>query len=788
MGGESDIAHKASNRLLSDFSGVTGADGRKGPRVNLSGRRSMTGAGGGKRPLVAENRYAAAAKAPPKAPPPSGPAKKAAKKPTPPKRQHGLLMRIFLFFWRIIWAVLWRVTAVAGLIYGCILLYFYAQLPPLTEVLDGRSRGSVTMLDRDNQVFAWRGETFGGQITAANISRHLHNAVIVTEDKRFYWHLGVSPRGIASAIRINLAEGRGAFQGNGGSTITQQVAKLLCLGVAYDPAQWKSEAEYERDCRSGGVWRKVKEVPYAMAMELKYSKEDILTIYLNRAYLGAGARGFEAAAQRYFGISAANVSPAQAAMLAGLLQAPSALAPTGNLGRSQDRANVVVGLMEEQGYLTKAEADEARANPARPTEAAKQASGGFFADWVMETTPDYLARDTTEDVIIETTLDQKMQAQSEEALKWVFENKVKEGSTAQAAIVVMDADGAVRAMVGGRAIPQAGDFNRATQALRQTGSAFKPFIYAVAMDMGYSPLDYVDDSPYTINVPGSGPYTPKNYDGKFKGMITLADALAESRNIPAVKIQELVGREKVRLIAGQFGVAQNLAEGPALALGASESTLIDLTGAYAGILNGGFEVTPYGMRALKLQGESETLIEQSGGLGERLISETAAHAVNYMMAQVIERGTGTRARLPDRQAAGKTGTTNSARDAWFIGFTADYVVGVWMGYDDNKPLSGVTGGGLPAEIWREVMVRININHPPRPLPQEVPPSQFTNPGATSEGAVRAEDVPWFDSSDAPVYEGGASSGNVAPPPAGTRLGPVPNDDLADQILRELLGN
>ncbi len=442
------------------------------------------------------------------------------------------------------------------------------------------------------------------------------------------------------------------------------------------------------------MWRKLKEVPFSMAMELKYSKEDILTIYFNRAYLGAGARGFEAAAQRYFGKSAANVTAAEAAMLAGLLKAPSTYAPTGNMDRARDRAAVVIGLMEEQGYLTKAEADEARANPAELSEAAKQKSGGFFADWVMETTPDYLARDTTEDVIIETTLDQRIQAQSEEALKWVFDNKVKEGSKAQAAIVVMSADGAVRAMVGGRDLPQAGDFNRATQALRQTGSAFKPFIYAVAMDLGYSPLDYVDDSPWSIYVPGSGDYAPKNYDGKFKGMITLTQALAESRNIPAVKIQELVGRDLVKTVATQFGIAQNLADGPALALGASESTLIEMTGAYAGILNGGSAVVPYGLVALKLKGEDEPLFGQGGGMGERVISEKAAHALIYMMTKVIEEGTGTRARLEGFEVAGKTGTTNLGRDAWFVGFTADYVVGVWMGYDDNKPLTGSPAAGF----------------------------------------------------------------------------------------------
>ncbi len=727
---------------------------------------------GGKGPLVADRRYArGATTAQParKAVPPKPP-----RKPQRPRRRHGLIVGTILFFWRMIWSVLWRVTAVGALILGAIVMYFYAQLPPLTDLLDGRARGSVTMLDRSGEVFAWRGETFGGQITADTVSKYLHDAVVATEDKRFYWHMGISPRGIASAIRINLAEGRGAFEGNGGSTITQQVAKLLCLGVQWDPAVWKTEADYEKDCRSGGMWRKLKEVPFSMAMELKYSKEDILTIYFNRAYLGAGARGFEAASQRYFGKSAANVDPAEAAMLAGLLKAPSTYAPTGNMQRARDRAAVVIGLMEEQGYLTKAEADEARTNPAQLSKNARQKMGGFFADWVMETTPDYLARDTTEDVIIETTLDQHIQTQAEEALAWVFENKVKAGSKAQAAIVVMSADGAVRAMVGGRDLPQAGDFNRATQALRQTGSAFKPFIYAVAMDLGYSPLDYVDDSPWSINVPGSGLYEPKNYDGKFKGMITLTQALAESRNIPAVKIQELVGRDLVKTVATQFGVAQNLADGPALALGASESTLIEMTGAYAGILNGGSAVVPYGLVALRLQHENEPLFGQGGGIGERVIREEAAHALIYMMTQVVETGTGTRARLDGREVAGKTGTTNSARDAWFVGFTADYVVGVWLGYDDNTPLTGVTGGGLPAEIWHEVMARVSEGTEAKPLPKAIPPSTFSPPPEAYTGPynpndfVQPEDVPYFDGSN-PNQPG------------------MTEDDLAEQILNEVLG-
>ena len=763
----------------------------------------------GRGPLVADRRYTSSRGAgqggsgggPRKpAPPKSTNAPRKRSRTPRPRRQHGLVIGLILTVWRVLWGIAWRATAIGALLYGGVVWYFYAQLPEVADLIDGRARGSVTMLDRDGEVFAWRGETFGGMVTADSVSPWLHDAVVATEDKRFYWHFGISPRGIASAIRINLAEGRGAFEGNGGSTITQQTAKLLCLGVKWDPKQWKSEAEYEKDCRKGGMWRKIKEVPFAMAMEAKYSKEDILTIYFNRAYLGAGARGFEAAAQRYFGKSAKDVSVAEAAMLAGLLKAPSTYAPTASMERARTRAAVVIGLMEEQGYLTKAQADDARANPAVLSKAAKQKAGGYFADWVMETTPDYLARDTTEDVVIETTLDQDLQKKAEEALAWVFENKVKDGSKAQAAIVVMSADGAVRAMVGGRNLPNAGDFNRATQALRQTGSTFKPFIYAVAMDLGYSPMDYVEDTPMCIYTAGSGDWCPQNYDKKFKGRITLTQALAESRNIPAVRVSEAVGRDLVKQVATDFGLAQNFANGPALALGVSESTLIDMTGAFAGILNGGSSVTPYGLNALKLKGMDEPLFGAGGGIGERVISEKAAHALTYMMTEVLNSGTGGRARLKDREAAGKTGTTQSARDAWFVGFTADYVVGVWMGYDDNKPLTGVTGGGLPAEIWHEVMVRINEGLPAKPLIKEIPDSTYAPIGTgTGEGAVAAEDVPYFDDPNAPTYDevyidpatGEAIPVYDGPPPAGAvPEGPVreaPRGDVVEQLLDGILG-
>ncbi len=681
--------------------------------------KSMSGNGKKRPPLVADKRYpsktTAARKPTAKKPAP----KTTAERQTPKKGNRWLRMSASVISWvfRLTWRLAWRSAAILAIILAVAVLYFAATLPPVADLLDARAKGSVTLLDRDGAVYAWRGEQFGGQIAADTVSLYLKNAVIATEDKRFYRHLGLSPRGIASAVRINLREGRGPLSGNGGSTITQQSAKLLCLGVPFDPTTGVSEADYEADCREGSIWRKVKEAVYAMALEVRYSKDDILTIYLNRAYLGAGSRGFEAASQRYFGISAAQVGPAESAMLAGLLTAPSRFAPTANLQRSQDRAAVIVNLMRDQGYLTKAQALDAHLNPAELSQAAEARAGGYFADWVMDSGPLFLTRETTEDVVIRTTFDQRIQNAAEEALQLVFDNLVREGSEAQVAIVVMSADGAVRAMVGGRKFRGiSGQFNRAIQAKRQTGSSFKPFVYATALDLGYTYADTVLDEPITIDIPGSGPWTPRNYRNEFLGPVTLTDAFKYSLNIPAVRVSEDVGRDNVRTVAQGFGIQSDLALGPALALGASESTLLEMTGAYAGILNGGSSVTPYGLIELRLQGDKSPLMGQDGGIGERVITQSAAEQLIYMMNQVMNGGTGSRARLPDREAAAKTGTTQAARDAWFLGFTADYVAGVWMGYDDNTPLTGVTGGGLPAEIWRETMVRVHEGLPARPLP------------------------------------------------------------------------
>ncbi len=702
--------------------------------------QSMSGSGNRRPPLVAEKRYSKTTKAK-KKPAPKKAAKPATRrKTTRAKAQpRGFLWYFFLpFRWlfRLIWAFTWRIGAVVAMIVAGFSLYFASTLPPAEDLIDGRARGSVTMTDFTGDVFAWRGDQFGGMITTDTVSPHLHNAVVATEDKRFYRHFGLSPRGIASAVRINLREGRGPLSGHGGSTITQQTAKLLCLGVPFDPATWDSEAAYEADCRRTTLWRKMREAVFAIGMEIKYSKADILTIYLNRSYLGAGARGFEAASQRYFGISAAEVNPAQAAMLAGLLTAPSANAPTRNLERAQNRAAVVIGLMEEQGYLSEGQALEALVNPATLSEAARASSGGFFADWVMESGPEFFTRNTTEDVIIRTTLDPRIQAAAEEALITVFERDVREGSEAQAAIVVMSADGAVRAMVGGRNISATGAFNRATQALRQTGSAFKPFIYAAALDLGMSPYAMIDDRRTCWTRRGSPEWCPENYDNEFVGPISMVDALATSRNIPAILVSEEVGRGLVSAVASGFGIDREFAAGPALALGVTESTLLEMTGAFAGILNGGSRVVPYGLTDLRFMGDDTSLMDSSSvGIGERVIREDAARQLTWMMTKTIEEGTGQRARINGWDIAGKTGTTQGSRDAWFIGFTGDYVTGVWMGYDDNRRLTGVTGGGLPATIWRETMERVLAGQTPTPLPMMIPQRPLETDLLQSEGGV-----------------------------------------------------
>ncbi|MGB0927627.1 MAG: transglycosylase domain-containing protein [Pikeienuella sp.] len=620
---------------------------------------------------------------------PKGEQKAATKKP---RRQTWLDRAVRAIFWWFVRMGL-RIAFFVGLVIGCSTAFYYITLPPVGELFDGREKGSVTLLDRRGDVFAWRGDQYGGDLRAGDASPHLVKAITAAEDRRFYSHFGLDPRGLARAMVANVRAGRFI---QGGSTLTQQVAKNVFLTS-------------ERT-----IQRKLKEIPVALALEWKYSKDEILSIYLNRVYLGAGTTGFEAAAQRYFGKSARVVNLSEAAMLAGLLKAPSRFAPTTNIGRSQGRASVIINAMRETGVISKADAARALANPAQLSREAAARTGAHFADWVMEEGPTYLTAATGEDVVISTTFDPRIQAAAESALAHVFDTKVRKGSPAEAAIVVMNHQGAVRAIVGGRD-PRAETFNRATQALRQTGSAFKPIVYAAAMERGFGPFDTIVDEPLTMKIHGKT-WSPRNYNGRYQGPMTLADALTNSVNTVAVRLSERTGRKRVQALAVDLGLTTPIADGPAVALGVSEATLLEMTSVYAAFANGGRRAPPSGISEIRLRGDDTALMSADApGTGAQVISPDSAAKVTAMMRSVIQNGTGKRADLGERPAAGKTGTTQGARDAWFIGYTADYVIGVWMGKDDNAPLKGVTGGGLPADIWRETALRVHEGVSIKPL-------------------------------------------------------------------------
>ena len=633
----------------------------------------------------------------------------------------GSVIQLIKFFLKLILSFIFgwiiRGAVITALIISITILYYKINMPPLNEMLDARAKGSVILLDKNKENFAWRGEQFGEIAQANKISIHLKNAILAVEDKRFYRHFGISPRGIAGAIRINLNEGRGALTGHGGSTITQQTAKLLCLGIPYKANNWDSEAQYEANCRQSSLWRKVKEALFAVALELEFTKDEILTLYLNRVFLGAGSRGFQAASQRYFNKSATSLNPAEAAMLAGLLVAPSRYAPTNNLEKSQNRANVILGLMEQQGFLNAKSAQYFRENPAKLSTKASQKAGGHFADWVMQSAPHFFTNNTTEDVTIETTFDPKIQQAAEDVLENIFKEKVDPKSQAQAAIVVMSPNGAVRAMVGGRKLHIAGTFNRSTQALRQPGSAFKPLVYATALEQGYKPNDLITDEAIKIEIPGSGTWTPQNYEKKFNGLVSLTDSLSQSLNIPAVKLAQQIGLNNISQISMDMGIYQKISTNPAIALGVSETTLLELTSAYATFLNDGIKVSPYGLEKLSLETGGSFSNRTLSPETNRILRSETAHSIVYMLEKAVSNGTGKKAKFSNWEIAGKTGTTQDARDAWFIGFTSEYIAGVWMGYDNNKPLNGVTGGGLPAEIWSLIMNKIHTDIKPQPLPK-----------------------------------------------------------------------
>ncbi len=546
---------------------------------------------------------------------------------------------------------------------------------------------NIAILASDGTLLANRGETGGRVVSIKELPPYLPRAFVAIEDRRFYQHFGVDPVGILRAIGQNLTR-RGVAQG--GSTLTQQLAKNLFL-------------TQERTAS-----RKIQEAILALWLEHKYTKDEILELYLNRVYFGAGAYGVEAAAQRYFGRPAKDVSLAQAAMLGGLVQAPSRLAPNRNLPAAQARAAQVLAAMQELGFATAQDVKVALAQPAKPANIRGGGSANYVADLVMDVLDDYVGKFET-DITVQTTVDSSLQASAERALVDELNKQGTRFNVAEGALVSMRPDGAIRALIGGRDYAQS-QFNRATNAKRQPGSSFKPFVYLAAVEHGATPDSVREDAPIKI-----GNWAPENYSHRYSGPVTLRTALAQSLNTVAVRLGQEVGPKTVVQTAQRLGITSPLQANGSIALGTSEVTLLEMVGAYGAIANGGMGVIPYVVASVKGSDGKFLYKRADSGLG-RVIEPDADGMMNAMMHETFVSGTGRKADIPGWDLAGKSGTTQDYRDAWFIGFSGSLVTGVWLGNDDGEATKKVSGGNLPAEIWKTYMTQALKGQTPVPLP------------------------------------------------------------------------
>jgi penicillin-binding protein 1A len=567
----------------------------------------------------------------------------------------------------------WSVAlGVWGLVVGFVALLFFAwDLPRPEDAMATTRRPSVTLVAADGALLSTSGDLYGETVRLRDLPAHVPAAFIAIEDRRFREHYGLDLIGVARALVVNLTAGRVV---QGGSTLTQQLAKNLFLTP-------------ERSLR-----RKVQEALLALWLEWRFTKDELLTIYLNRVYLGAGTFGVDAAARQFFGIEARRLTPGQAAVLAGLPKAPSRFNPRVNPSAAVGRAVEVLDAMVETGALTAAqamvEAERLRFPPAPSRDA------GWFADWVRDGLGDRAP--PTADLLLRTTLDTRLQAVAEARVEALLAGPGRAAGVSQGAVVAIDAaTGAVRAMVGGRDY-RTSPFNRATQARRQPGSAFKPFVFLAALEAGARPEDAVSDGPITL-----GGWSPGNGTWRMRGEITLEDALAHSVNTAAVRVLVRAGGPRAVAAAAQrLGLPGPFPRDAAIALGTAEVTLLDLVVAYAPFANGGHRVMPFGIAEARAEGRPIAFLPPSRS--PVIAAETAA-AMRRMMAATVARGTGRAAALPGIAVAGKTGTTQDNRDAWFVGMAGGMVMGVWLGNDDATPMEGVAGGGLPARLFREIL-------------------------------------------------------------------------------------
>src|SRR3954462_3559869 len=587
---------------------------------------------------------------------------------------------------------LWGMIAVIGVV-----VWVGAHLPPIQSLEIPKRPPTIQIVGMDGSMLAQRGEMAGANVSLKDLPQYLPKAFIAIEDRRFYSHFGIDPVGILRALVTNVLH-RGVSQG--GSTLTQQLAKNLFL------TQERTMA------------RKLQEAELAIWLERKHSKNEILELYLNRVYFGSGAYGVEAAAQRYFGKSAKNVTIAEAAMLAGLVKSPSRLAPNRNPEGAQARAKIVLTAMSDAKFITDAQAQASIGHPSYNVKPVGAGTVNYVADWIGEVLDDLVGQ-IDESIKVETTIDPKLQSVAEAAIIDELAAKSVKFNVSQGALVAMSPDGAVRAMVGGRNYSES-QYNRAVTAKRQPGSAFKPFVYLTAIEAGLTPETVRQDAP--LDLKG---WKPENYTREYFGPVTLTQALAVSLNTVAVRLGLEVGPKNVVRTAHRLGISSKLDANPSIALGTSEVSVIELVGAYAPFANGGLGVPPP-IPAQNRTNEGKLLYARQPDQLSPVIEPQHVAMMNRMMQETLLSGTARKADIPGWMAAGKTGTSQAFRDAWFIGYTSNLVTGVWLGNDDNSPTRKATGGGLPVEVWTRFMKVAHQGVPVAGLPRSQAGGLFSN--------------------------------------------------------------
>lgn len=568
------------------------------------------------------------------------------------------------------------VIGVWGLIFVVAFFAVFAtDLPDVSKLNDVTRQPSISYLDRSGALIAVRGSQYAPPADLDSLPDYVPKAFIAIEDRRFYYHPGFDPLGISRAMVKNISCWCVAA---GGSTITQQLARNLFLTADQTPR------------------RKAQELILSLWLEMKFTKKEILALYLNRVYFGAGAYGIEAAAQRYFNRPASKLTLGEAALLAGMMKGPSRYSPVTATGRAERRANIVLDEMVRTKAITEEERAEAFKTPVRVSAVLANQRAQYFTDWV-DSQVRALVGEPTEDLIVETTLDLPIQAAAEVATRTGV-NGAKAQGVEQAALVAIDGEGRIRAYVGGADYSDS-QFDRATSARRQAGSAFKPFVYLAAMEAGRTPAVVVVDEPVKI-----GGWEPRNYTGRYLGTMTLQTALAQSINTVAARLANEVGTGNVANVARRLGITSKIQTDPSMALGAVEVSPLEMAQAYAPFANGGFLAKGYGIQRIRTAG-GKVLYDHNLEKRPRrsVVGSPSLQYMNQMMRDVVVSGTGKRARVPNYDIAGKTGTTSDYRDAWFVGYTGGFVTAVWVGKDNNKPMKGVSGGGAPAGIWRSFM-------------------------------------------------------------------------------------